>query len=117
MANPIYLQITAAGTYILPLDSLIDPFQTTWQVYVPSGTTVSYTVEYTIDALNPIPSFGYGNLVAVTQRWTTLPNNPGPFTTTQANILPFPVTAIRINVASISGGDIEAKVLQPYSIN
>lgn len=115
MANPVSLTITTAGTYVFGLDYFINPFNVGWEVYVPGGTTVSYGVDTTFDSINPTIGTGYGVVVAANPTWDVL--QATSTSTTKNGNLQTPVQAMRVVVASISGGSITFKAVQPFSIN
>jgi len=115
MSGPLarYATITdtgVAGPY--NLDPTISPFNVNVQVYVPEDVTVSYSVEYTLDQLNLLGGQENPNV-----RWETDTNFPDSSAATITSSFDAPLTAIRVNVASISGGSIELKILQSFSKN
>lgn len=115
MALPIYREISAAGDVAFELDWLTNPFNVAWEVVVPAGTTVSYGVDSTLDPINPTVGPGYGNVVAPNPDWSQV---QAPATTASSNgTITSPIRALRVAVASISGGPIRVKIMQPFSIN
>lgn len=117
MANPIYRTISATGNYVFELDWFINPFNAGWQVYVPSGTTVSYQVDTTLDPVNPTVGTGYGVVVAANPVWTATTAAPSGTSATASGAQTSPVRAMRVAVASISGGSIQFKLVQPMAID
>lgn len=117
MANPIYATISAAGTSYWELDWMTNPFEASWEVVVPAGVTASYEFDYTLDAINPTIGVGYGVSVPASPTWTAFTGTPSGTTTTQTGSITAPVRALRLVVASVSGGAVLVKVLQGMSIN
>ena len=115
MSSPLskFVSISATGTTtICNLDPSIGPFSVAIQVYVPGTVTTTYSVEYTLDDL-----MLQDNSATPCVRWTTDPQFPvGTAATATGNYI-VPISAIRVNVATISGGSIELKVRQSFSIN
>ena len=115
MASPLskFVTVSATGTAtVCNLDSTIAPFSVAIQVYVPGGVTTTYSVEYTLDELVLQDGTANPNV-----RWTTDPQFPvGSSATITGNYL-FNISAIRVNVATLSGGSLELKVRQGVSIN
>ncbi len=102
------------------LDPSIGPFNVAIQVFVPNGTnpagvgavTAAYSVEFTLDDLsNPD---GSPNQNA---RWVTDPQFPVGSTATITGNYFAPISAVRVNVANIAGGNIELKMRQSDTIN
>lgn len=115
MAGPLARFVTISDTGVsgpYNLDASISPFNVAIQVYVPGGVTTAYSVEYTLDELN-LPT-GLENTDA---RWVEDPEFPtGSAATITSNYIA-PISAVRVNVASIAGGSIELKIRQGFSIN
>jgi hypothetical protein len=115
MPSPLsrFVPVTTTGTSNpYNLDPSISPFNVAIQVYVGSGVTATYSVEYTLDEL-----FLQDNTANPNVRWTTDPQFPvGSSATITGNYL-FPISAVRLNVASLSGGNLELKTRQSFSIN
>lgn len=116
MANPIYKTITAAGSYVFELDYYINPFNAAYEVEVPTGTTVSYGLNGTLDPVNQTVGTGYGVPVAPNPTWSPIVA-AGTTTTTNPVNQTTPIRAMQLVVASISGGPIYLKIVQPFSIN
>ncbi len=114
MANPFYATVTTAGaTTIWSADYNVAPFTASIQVYVPVGTTVSYEVDMTLDDPNiPQPN----GLTAQPQEWVALTAFPAASTGTITSSINFPVAALRLNIASISGGPVYFKIIQGFFI-
>lgn len=117
MAMPIYRTVTAAGDYVFDADWFITPFNVSWQVEVPAGTTVSYEVDTTLDPTNPTIGTGYGVSVAPNPFWTATTQSPSGSTTTTSGNMTAVVRAFRLAVASISGGPIYFKLMQPMAVD
>lgn len=115
MAWPIYREISSTGDTIFELDWLTNPFNVAWEVVVPTGTTVSYGVDTTLDPVNPTVGEGYGISVAPNPTWSSL-QAAGTAAGSNGTITS-PRRAMRVTVASISGGPIRVSILQPFSIN
>lgn len=115
MPSPLSKFVTITATGISGphnLDSSIGPFAVAIQVYVPGGVTATYSVEYTLDELVLQDNTANPNV-----RWTTDPQFPiGTAATATGNYI-VPVSAVRVNVATLSGGSIELKIRQAFSIN
>lgn len=108
-----FVSIAATGeTAPFNLDPSISPFNVAIQVYVPGGVTVSYSVEYTLDDLTLSNGQPNPNV-----RWVEDPEFPtGSIATITSNYIA-PISAVRVNVASITGGSIEVKIRQGFSSN
>lgn len=87
----------------LTLDIGQTPFNASVFVEVPVGVTVSYKVQYSGSVL----ADGTWGLF-----WLDHDNIPAGTTATADGNFMFPVTAVRVNVASISGGSIRLIVNQ-----
>ncbi|SCB30304.1 hypothetical protein [Rhizobium lusitanum] len=115
MPSPLsrFVSISATGTSVaFNLDPSIAPFNVAIQVYVAGGVTTTYSVEYTLDELMLQDNTANPNV-----RWTTDPQFPvGSSATITGNYL-FPISAVRLNVATLSGGSLELKTRQSFSIN
>jgi hypothetical protein len=107
MPNPFYATVTAPGTTICMPDYRQATFNVNVQVVVPVGTTVSYEVDFSLDDPNLNLSSGLPP-----QEWIALTGFPPGSTTTLNSAVQSPVAALRLNVASISGGPVYFKVLQ-----
>jgi hypothetical protein len=107
MPNPFYATVTAPGaTTIWQADYSVAPFNANVQVFVPAGTTVSYEVDFSLDDVN----LSYQNLPP--QEWMALATFPAGSTISITSAVQAPVAALRLNVASISGGPVYFKILQ-----
>ena len=102
MAAAKYLPLTAAATYQHFPDWQQSPFDLSYVVEVPSGVTISYTVQYSLDdASGGDPSFNQG--------WTPLfvadPTNGTAQTATAHGSygVGFAIRCLQVIVASISG--------------
>lgn len=94
MANPIYVPITATGTYGKFLDIIQSPFNLTYAVEFAAGTTGSYTVSYTLDDPNDV------NWTPV---WISDPTNGTAQTATQGGFYGYPVRGIRVIFSALGG--------------
>lgn len=103
MANRSDTPLTTNTTYQVWVDWTIAPPNLTYVVEVPSGVTISYTVQYTVD--DP-------NNTAWTVLWIADAVNGTSKTATAANNYTNPITGIQVTVASISGGNARLVVLQ-----
>jgi hypothetical protein len=115
MAGPLSRFVTISATGASDpynLDSSISPFNVAIQVYVGVGVTATYSVEYTLDELS-LPSGAPNPNV----RWTTDPQFPVATAATATGNYAFPISAVRVNVATISGGGLELKIRQSLSTN
>ena len=114
MANPIYLTISAAGNYVIPLDPWVNPFNVSYDVNVGSAT-VSYAVNGTLDPITQTIGTGYGIVVEPNPQWDQS-IVAAASTTSKSGTITQPLQALQIAVASITGS-ISVKVIQPFSIN
>lgn len=94
------------------LDTSIAPFNVAIEVFVPGGVTTTYSVEYTLDPLNLSDWSANPNV-----RWITDPQFPVGSTATITSNYIAPISAVRVNVATLSGGSIEFKLRQSFSKN
>lgn len=114
MPSPLshYRTITATGLSVpCVLDPSIAPFAVAIQVFVGGGVTSTYSVEYTLDELD-ISGAANPNV-----RWTTDPQFPVASAATITGNYAFPIVAVRVNVVTLSGGNLELKIRQGFSIN
>jgi hypothetical protein len=110
-------QILAPGTYVYALDWMTNPFNVSWQVLVNGGATASYTLNSTMDPINPEIGVGYGVSVAPNPNWTQI-NGTAPATTSgSGTITGAPVRALQLVVTALSGGTLTVNILQGLSIN
>lgn len=104
--NPVSRIVSATGpTAPVALDWRKDPFTATVQVYVGGGVTASYGLEYTLDDVQTMPPANV--------RWVPEVAGMLPAGTTASGTARYstPVCAVRINVASLAGGNLEMRVL------
>jgi hypothetical protein len=85
---------TLGGQQVANLNHLQAPFNASVVVDIVSGVA-NYSVEFTTDDLTAT--------VPANLRWLPLPNLAPGQTTTQQYTLSFPVTAVRLNLASLTG--------------
>lgn len=105
MANPVYVTYTTTGAKTpINLDYYITPFNVGVGVYLTG--TATYAVQYTFDDLSG----------TATVRWFDDGNLPTGTASSGTTNYAFPITAIRVNIAALTG-DLEIKVLQGMSIN
>jgi hypothetical protein len=107
VANPSYTVLSSATTFQVFVDWSQTPFNLTYVVEVPSGTTISYTIQYTVDDPN-----NFQNEPAWTTLWIADPTNGTSKTATAAGFWSNPITGLQVTVASISGGAARLAVLQ-----
>lgn len=107
MANPSRQDFLLATTVLggqqpVNLDFYKIPFQASVLVDLVSGS-VNYAIEFTTDdlATNTLDLL----------RWNTVPNLPAGQTTTQQYTVNFPVTAVRLNIQSLTG-EVRMSVIQ-----
>lgn len=81
------------GQDVVTLNYLQNPFTVTVLIDIVSGLA-NYAIEFTTDDMSGDPS---------QFRWNALPSAPAGQTTTNLYTLNFPVTAIRLNLASLTG--------------
>lgn len=106
MANPAYIPITSTGSTqaVFSPDWLQSPFNLSYAVEVGAATTISYTVQYTLDDLND---------AAWTPIWVADPTNGGTAQTdTQGGFYSFPIRGLRVTVTAVSGSNARFAVLQ-----
>jgi hypothetical protein len=85
--------VVLGGQQVCNLDYIRSPFLASILVDLVSGT-ISYSIEFTTDDINGDPS---------TFRWNVVPNLSVGQTTTQVYKLDFNVTAVRLNLQSLTG--------------
>lgn len=116
MAKNIHATISAPGNYVFAVDDWISPFNVGWEVKLGSGATASFTMQSTCDEINPVPGVGYGVVTAPSPTWTNL-GGTWPATAYAAGDITSPIKALRLEVGSLSGGDLTVNIIQPMSIN
>lgn len=79
------------------MDYVLSPFNASFRVTVPAGVTTSYKVQYTLDDLNANPAI-------TTIDWVDDANVGAGTTASATGNYMFPVSAIRVVTASLSGG-------------
>lgn len=107
MGNPVSRIISGTGTTApVAFNYRQNPFAATVQVYVGGGVTTSYGLEYTLDDVQTTP--------AANVRWCPEVAGMLPAGTTATGTARYsaPVCAVRLNVASLTGGNLEMRVLQ-----
>lgn len=106
--RPVRYEVTTTGTTaIVPLDIYIAPFQVAVNVLVPGGVTTSYTLQYTYD---DVLAVGY-DPAAPTSQWIDDTTMSAEVASSGVN-LTAPVTAIRLSVPTLTGGNIKLTVVQ-----
>ena len=106
--NWVRQTISTTGTQTpISMDWRIAPFIANTALIVPAGVTVSATVEYTFDDVND-PS--------VVPVWIA-DATYGTVSATKERVYTAPYQFVRVNVASISGGDVYFEYLQGTNIN
>jgi len=105
MSKAVHKQITATGTYVIPVDYLQTPFSVGYMLELSSGSTISFVVNYTM-----------ANLQDTT--WTAIyladPTNGTTKTTSVSGSYSYPITALQFVVSAISGS-AQIDVLQGIS--
>ena len=96
MANPIYIPITATGTFAMYFDTIQSPFNASYAVEFAAGTTGTYTVSYTLD--NP-------NDLTWTPVWVPDPTNGAAQTATQGGFYGFPIRGLRVIFSALGGSN------------
>lgn len=105
MANPVYQSYTTTGAKPpVSLDYCQTPFNASVFVYLATGTA-TFAVQFTADPIDD---------TTVTPRWYDDANLPTGSTANGSSNYMFPVRAVRINIAVISG-TVEFKVLQGFN--
>jgi hypothetical protein len=107
MPNPFYATVTTPGFTVCMPDYRQAVFNVGVQVFVPVGTTVVYEVDYSLDD----PNLNYSTPLPP-QEWLPLTSFPAGSTSNASAAVQMPVTGLRLNVASISGGPVFFKVIQ-----
>lgn len=102
MGNPVYQSYTTTGAKTpVALDWTISPFNASVFAYLVSGSA-TFAVQFTADPIDD---------ATITPRWFDDANIPTGTTASASSNYMFPVRAVRINIASISGV-LEFKILQ-----
>jgi hypothetical protein len=100
VANPVYSNITATGTYTFWLDNSQSPFNASYAVEFAASTTGSYLVTFTLD--DPEDT-------TWTPIWNADPTNGSAQTATAVGSYQYPIRGLRI-VFSALGGTTLARV-------
>jgi hypothetical protein len=100
VANPVYFNITATGTYLFWLDNSQSPFNASWAVEFAASTTGTYTVKFTLD--DPEDT-------TWTPVWIADPTNGGSLTATQSGPYTFPIRGLQV-IFTVLGGTALARV-------
>lgn len=96
---------SATSTTPVPMDLYRDPFNVSLAVSLPAGTSLTYTVEYTVDDV-------FSNTFdPATATWVSVTGMAAQTTGTQGNIA-FPVTAIRLRVSAFTSGSATLTIIQ-----
>ena len=104
--RPVRITLTAAGVSpVIPLDQYISPFNIGIGVALAAGTSATYTVQHTFDDVFA-PGFD-----AATATWYPHATLAAKSASADGNYA-FPVSAVRLNAASVSGGALSMNVLQ-----
>lgn len=107
MANPIYQNITATGTYTFWLDNFQSPFDASWAVEYATSTTGTYTVKFTLDDPND---------TSWTPIWIADPTNGGSLTATAFGSYVFPIRGLQVIFSALGGTDLaRVAILQGMS--
>lgn len=94
MANPIYVPITAPGTFSKFVDISQSPFNLSYVVEFAVGTTGSYVVKYTLDDPNDL---------TWTPVWAPDPTNGTAQTATQGGFYTFPIRGLQVIFSALGG--------------
>lgn len=106
MGRPVRQVLTSAGsTNPIPLDTHISPFNISLGCIVSAGATVSYKVQHTFDDVFS------SSFVAANATWFDHPDITGETDDTDGNYA-YPVTAVRLTAATLTGGSITFVVTQ-----
>jgi len=92
--QPRRLTLSSAGTYYASPDWLQAPFSLSYSFNVPTGSTISATINYTIDDVND-PTFP--------PQWKPDPTNGGTLTASCVGTYSTPVRFIEIIVTAVTG--------------
>lgn len=87
--------VVLGGQTLVSMDHMKIPFQASLNIDIVSGTA-NYAVEYTTDDI-------YGTVDPATFRWLPLPDFPSGSTSSTIKNLNTAVTAIRMNLQSLTG--------------
>lgn len=96
MANPIYIPITATGTFNTYLDTTQSPFNMSYAVELAAGTTGTYTVNYTLDDPND-PNW--------TPVWIPDPINGAAQTTSQGGFYDWSIRGLQVVFSALGGSN------------
>lgn len=108
MANPFYQTVSTTGPQApFMCDFHTSQFQLGIAVILNAGAVTTYTVEYTYDD----PANIFPNSQGVTPTWFSLTALAAKSATLDNNIS-FPIRAIRVNPASLTGGTLRFIVIQ-----
>lgn len=103
MGMPSYQSFSTTGAQAsVALDWTVVPFNVGYLIVVPGGVTATVAVEYTYDDVNNS---------AITPVWVS-PSGYTSVSATKEGAISSPVRAVRLNVASVSGGSVRFCVLQ-----
>ena len=117
MARPIHATITAPGSYVFALDWWVNPFNVAAEILVPAGVTASFTLNQTRDPILQEPGPGYGAVIAPNPTWGLVPGTTAGETASVEATITSPIRALQLVVATLTGGDLDVNILQPFSIN
>lgn len=110
MAFPLSRTVTVSATGpsgALNMDPAEVPFSASVQVYVGAGVTTTYSLEITLDPLlNP------DGTTNANVRWVTDAGFPVGSSATLIKSYTAPIYGVRLNVATLTGGNLELKTLQ-----
>lgn len=106
MGRPIRKTLSSAtSTTPVPLDIHINPFQITLVAALAAGSSLTYTVEYTVDdvfdnAFNP-----------ATANWFSVTGMSAQTISSTGNIVT-PVSAVRLRVSAFTSGSVTLTIIQ-----
>src|SRR5256885_15149449 len=104
--RPIRVTVgSAAASAPLPIDRRVPPTNVTLQAIVSAGAVLTYSVQYTTDDIQA------ASYVAASGNWFDVGGMSALAASAHAT-LPFPVTAVRLNVTGWTSGTCRLDVLQ-----
>jgi len=96
MANPIYVPITATGTFAKYLDFMQSPASISYAVEFAAGTTGTFTVSYTLDDPND---------TTWTPIWIADPVNGSAQTSSVGGVYVGPIRGLRVIFSALGGSN------------
>lgn len=108
MSKAIYKPISVTGTYVIPVDWWEAPFSLGYAVEIASGSTASFTVNYSLSGQNiapNAPNYGW------TPIWFADANNGTSKSVSVTGSYTTPITALQFIFSAISG-NVMLSILQ-----